>query len=114
MTQLSGAAGGPLPTETQLTDVVALLTSSWKRRTLYTNTTNTDWYREETAATGGVPPWLCARLALTKWRATLEERAQWNRSLAQHSQPPIIDPDNLVSTGYLKMPGQGVPWNIWD
>ena len=109
MKQLSAAAGSPLPDPTQLADVAALLTTSWKRRTRYAT-----WYGEETATPGGVPPWLCARLALSKWRATLDERAQWNRSLAQRSLPPIIDPDNLVSTGYLKTPGQGVAWTVWN
>src|SRR5262249_24190421 len=44
MTQLSGAAGSPVPDETQLLDVAALLTTSWKRRTLYVT-----WYGDETA-----------------------------------------------------------------
>ena len=109
MTQLSSAAGSPLPDQTQLTDVAALLTTAWKRRTLYST-----WYGKETATPGGVPAWLCARHALNKWRATLDERGAWNGSLSRHSQPSIIDPDNLVSTAYLKTPGQGVAWSIWE
>ena len=114
MTQLSGPAGSPLPDQTRLAEVAALLTSSWKQRTLYSSILPPGWYEEETAAATGVPPWLCARLALTKWRATLDERMQWTRILARRSQAAIIDPDNLVSTGYLKTPGQGVAWAIWN
>ncbi len=109
MTQLSGSANMPLPALTDLVDLVSMLTTSWKQKTLYPT-----WYGQETAANTGVPEWLCARLALSKWRAGIDERVQWKRALDLRSQPAIIDPDNLVSTGYLKTPGQGNAWAIWD
>jgi len=107
----SDAAAGskPLPSKADWADVFALLTAAWKRKTLYAG-----WYAEEVNAVGGVEPWRCAKHALTKWRATLDERQQWDRALAFRSRAPLIDPDLLASTGYLKNPGGGDASALWE
>jgi hypothetical protein len=68
----------------------------------------------ETDPTTGFEPWRCRRHALPKWRATVEERQQWQRALALRSRSPLIDSDLLTSVAYLKTPGSGPAWILWD
>jgi len=105
----SGVGGRPLPTAAELAEVFTMLINTWKLVDRYPA-----WSSEEIHVATGVEPWRCRRHALSKWRATIEERQQWLRTLSVRSRPPLIDPDLLTSVGYLKTPGSGHAWTLWD
>lgn len=105
----SGVGGRPLPTAAELAEVFTMLITTWKLVDRYPA-----WSSEEIHVATGVEPWRCRRHALSKWRATIEERQQWLRTLSVRSRPPLIDPDLLTSVGYLKTPGSGHAWTLWD
>jgi hypothetical protein len=106
--ELSTTATTP-PSTSDLEEVISLLCRSWKQRTRYAT-----WYDEEIAPTSGVEAWRCARHSLTQWRASSEERQAWDSALQSRSAPPAIDPDILASSGYIKTPGSGNAWAIWE
>ena len=99
----------PLPSQAEWVEVFSLLTSAWKENTLYAG-----WYAAEVDANTGIEAWRCVSHSLQKWRATAEERQQWERALERKSRPPIIDPDLLASTNYLKTPRTGDAATLWN
>jgi len=66
--------------------VYSLLTEAHKRIVRYPV-----WITEETATT--TANWKLRKAQLPKWRASIEQRNEWLRALAENSEAPIIDAD---------------------
>ena len=95
------------PTAQEWTRVETVLTTAQKARTEYPV-----WVAAEQDPATGVTYWQARKAALPKWRAGAENRADWQRSLAGRSEPPIIDPD-LIGPADLANPGSGPVYQLW-
>jgi hypothetical protein len=98
---------GDAPSEALVSEVIRILTSVWKRNEHYptrgSNSDGSDWVTEETEA--DVDDYWDARKArLPKWRATPEDRAEWQRALYRRSSAPIVDPDLLRGVDDFETP----------
>ncbi|WMJ75342.1 hypothetical protein RCC89_19575 [Cytophagaceae bacterium ABcell3] len=79
------SAGSDISTD-EWNTLAAILTSSYKRRTLYPQ-----WLSEEEP----FGYWKLLKAKLPLWRASKSDRNQWQRTLSDVSKPAIIDPDNI-------------------
>ena len=89
------------PSEEELDRLYTMLTSSQKRKMLYST-----WRQQEEIE--DLTYWRVLKTRLPRWRATLERRQQWQQALRIRSQAPVIDPD-LITDDDLKIPIESNP-----
>ena len=92
------------PSPKELEDVFDILTTAWK------DNKYPDWVDDEE----GLTYWKARKARLSKWRASREDRKQWQQALRRRSERPIIDPDQLVPGEDLAepMPGERA-YDLW-
>lgn len=100
------------PTDSDWKDVNRMLTKAMKIKRKYPI-----WFLEEKGSQEhlvGRPPlkyWQAYKAKLEKWRASTEQRREWQNILRLRSQRPIIDPD-LIEIKSIKAPGKVLTlWN---
>ncbi|OWY64947.1 hypothetical protein B7486_44575 [cyanobacterium TDX16] len=95
------------PTAAEWDELYAILTPARKIKHEYTS-----WRGEEQQN----PPlvyYTALKAKLSRWRASLEARQQWQQALRTRSHTPVIDPD-LIRESDLQNPVQGnLVFNVW-
>jgi hypothetical protein len=104
----SDAQGDPLkrPTVAEYAEVYALLAKPRKVKHEFPQ-----WIAEERQA--GLMYWNVFKARLPRWRASLEDRMQWQQALRARSHPPVIDPD-LIGCDDITNPVDGnAAFDLW-
>jgi len=108
--QTMAASANPLtrPTAAQWNQVYAILTAAETKKRLYPQ-----WLTQEQNPASGVTYWTARKAALQLWRASADQRSQWQAALAGRSRAPIIDPD-LIGPADMVSPATADPaFSLW-